>query len=96
MNTLRRVAVNRFGGMQKMRSIAGRGKRGGELLANVPGLAHAGNDQIAFEAVDHANRTEEIRVELLDERSQSAGLGSHYLAAQPQDFRFGKGRERVC
>jgi hypothetical protein len=76
--------------MQEVSASAGRGKRGSKLLGDVPCLAHAGEDQIAFEAVNHPHGAKEINVELYCQGIERARFNAHHFAAKPQDFRFGK------
>ena len=42
------VAVKGFGRMEEVGARAGRGERGGDLLADQAGLAHAGDDHAAL------------------------------------------------
>jgi hypothetical protein len=53
------VAVHRFRGVHEERGRAGRGERGGQLAADVPGLADAAHDHPAAAVEDELDRAHE-------------------------------------
>ena len=57
------VAVDRFGRMEIVAARAGRGERGGDLLADQTGLAHAADDHAAAAIIKLVNRPAEFGIQ---------------------------------
>ena len=64
------VAVDRFARMQVMAAGAGRGQRGGDLLADQAGFAHAGDDDAALAAVDKSTALTEFGIQPVGQPQQ--------------------------
>ena len=75
------VAVKRLGRVQEMGPRAGRRERGGDLLADEAGLAHAGDDHAALAGEQQLARPRRTIRPRRSESSQSAfGFEAHDLA----------------
>ena len=81
------VAVYRFGRVKKMAPRAGRGQRGGDLLADQAGLADASDDHAAAALVEFIRRAAELRVEPPAETLNCLGLDLDYLPGIAELFR---------
>ncbi|MNN66018.1 hypothetical protein D3C81_1815650 [compost metagenome] len=68
------VAMTGFGRVDKKGRGAGAGQGGGNLVADVPGLAHADHDYTAFTGQNHLASAYEIGVDM----GQQALYGFHF------------------
>ena len=68
------VAMRRLGRMQEEGGRAGRGERGGDLRADMAGLAEAADDRAALHAEQRPDRLDEIAVEAPAERADPGRL----------------------
>ena len=74
------VAVGGFSGMHEVGGGARGGKGGGELAADVAGLAHAGHDQTALAGKNARNGVREFAAERRGEVRERPGfLGQNFL-----------------
>ena len=69
------VAVDRFGGVQEERRAARAGERRCDLVADVAGLAHAGDDDAARAGEQQVAGAGKRVVEAMLERGDGVGLG---------------------
>ena len=87
------VAVKRLGRVQKVGPRAGRGKRGRDLLADQPGLAHAGDDRAALAREQQLHRLAERGIEAVRNLPNAGRLAAHDLAGSAELF---FGGQSVC
>src|SRR5206468_3545058 len=69
-----KIAMNRFGKMEKCSSRAGRGEGRRNLAPDVAGFAKAADDQLALARQDQAHRMLERRAETVGERIERPRL----------------------
>ena len=80
------IAVKRLGRVQKMGRRARGRKRGRDLLADQPGLAHAGNDRAALAREQQLDRLAERGVQAIRNLPNAGRLAAHDLARGPKLF----------
>ena len=76
-------------GFRRMQEVSTRacGRKGrGEFLPNEARFAHARDDQIPLQIMQHLNRSREITIELADQLRQGAGLGGEHFATERECF----------
>ena len=88
------VAVHGFARMQVMAARAGRGQRGGDLLADQSGLAHAGDDHAAAAAMQVLDGAAELAVEPFGQSQQRLAFELDDFAGVAQLLRRPNGRAR--
>ena len=81
------VAMKGLGRVQKVRSRAGRCECRGQLLADHPGLADAGDDHAAARRTDELDRLAKAAVKLLGQRGHRSRFDGDDLAAEAERFR---------
>src|SRR5436309_1182272 len=76
------IAVDRIGGMKKMRGSAGARERGGNLLADDAGLAHSGEDDASPAFLQQIDGAIESLVETLGKREDRGRFGLQNFAGE--------------
>ena len=76
------VAVAGLAGMHEEGGRAGAGQRGGDLAADVAGLAHAGHDDAATAVKTNAAGACKLRPQARQLRAQTVDLDAERLAAE--------------
>jgi hypothetical protein len=76
-------------GMHEERGRAGRGERGGDLVAHVTRLAHAGHDDRAARGEDQAVRGQEGLAQARLQPADGVGLDVEHAARELEQLRLG-------